>query len=519
MKLLRIELKEGESLGILKGFTHVFSAPTGDAIEPLCLVGQNGTGKSRLLQCLAEIFYDLDRRDRYAGVGDRDYPVAFTYVLEYELKVDGKPRHVRVTKDASKAKPKLEVRDREEWVEAAPGAHAKLLPDRVIGYTSGQNETLSWPFLQLRDEYAKAVREAGRYQREQELEKLSRLRLEMVDYNLNLAVMCAVFLTRSPEDATVFAELAQLTRIEDVESLRFVIRLNHQAAKRMGGVMLPKQHQQYLDNFRRCATCWNFNEKDEVWTFDFYVTEETRRAFKRNFESTWELFAAFQRWEMLNNLIVEKHVRNAHAAERKRRKLSAPAPQPAEADKVFLFQEVRLRLTTAPGAAVDYIYLSDGEHQFAHIFGTLLIFREGNVLFLLDEPESHFNPKWRIEFVQFANKCLVQGQGYRALVLTTHAPFVISDCRRENVYVFDRSDDGQKIEISSPLFETYGASFDWLLEQIFNVRPPIAKKALAELDALRNEQNPAKVERGLKRLGDSMERLYVVEHLQDLKAT
>src|SRR5437773_2377213 len=99
MKLLRIQLKEGESLGILKGFTHEFGAPPSETIEPLCLVGQNGTGKSRLLQCLAEIFYDVDYRLRHDGVGDKDYAVTFTYMLEYELKVDGERVRVCVTKE------------------------------------------------------------------------------------------------------------------------------------------------------------------------------------------------------------------------------------------------------------------------------------------------------------------------------------------------------------------------------------------------------------------------------------
>jgi predicted ATP-binding protein involved in virulence len=182
-----------------------------------------------------------------------------------------------------------------------------------------------------------------------------------------------------------------------------------------------------------------------------------------------------------------------------------------------MFQDVCLRLTKTQ-APVDYIMLSDGEHQFAHIFGTLLMFREGNVLYLLDEPESHFNPKWRIEFVQFANKCLKAQHGSHALLLTTHAPFVVSDCRRQNVYVFERSGHRRQVKILRPNFETYGASFDWLLEQIFHVKPPIAKKALADLDALQKEPDAKKVELGLARFGDSLEKLYVVEHLQELKA-
>src|ERR1041384_6723945 len=97
MKLQRIKLGEGEGLGILRNFEHKFSTTHGNGIEPLCLVGQNGTGKSRLLQCLAEIFYDLDHRIRHDGVSDRDYPATFTYELEYLVKVEAKDFHVKIS--------------------------------------------------------------------------------------------------------------------------------------------------------------------------------------------------------------------------------------------------------------------------------------------------------------------------------------------------------------------------------------------------------------------------------------
>jgi energy-coupling factor transporter ATP-binding protein EcfA2 len=50
--------------------------------------------------------------------------------------------------------------------------------------------------------------------------------------------------------------------------------------------------------------------------------------------------------------------------------------------------------------AVDYVSLSDGEHQQALILGIYAMINEKNALFLLDEPESHFNPQWRVKFVQ-----------------------------------------------------------------------------------------------------------------------
>src|SRR5690349_15010431 len=106
MKLHRIHLHDGESLGILKGFNHVFTPATGDTLEPLCFVGENGTGKSRLLQCLAEIFYWLDARTRLFRP-DPSASIGFRFELEYEVQVEGKPRRIVLRNSADKGK--LEV--------------------------------------------------------------------------------------------------------------------------------------------------------------------------------------------------------------------------------------------------------------------------------------------------------------------------------------------------------------------------------------------------------------------------
>jgi len=512
MKLQRIRLGEGDGLGILRNFEHQFSTVSSGDIEPLCLVGQNGTGKSRLLQCLAEIFYDLDNRARNEGSGNRNYPVTFTYELEYLLQDGPKEVSVKVSLKTAKGKPKIETKQEGKWHEVPLTEIGKFLPDRVVGYTSGQNETLSWPFLEGREEYAKAVTEAALYDREEKLERYLRPRLEMVDYSLNLAVLVSMFLLKTGADKEAFSDLAKFARIEELESLRFVIRRNHQAAKKIGGVKFTQQLDRYVDNFRKCCTCYDHDVPEDSWIFDFQINDETRRALQIYFASPWALFAAFQRLEMLNYLMVDKHIRKEHTKERRRSKLCEPPPQPASPEKVFEFKEVKFRLTNAPDEPADYIMLSDGEHQLAHIFCTLRMFREGNVLFLLDEPESHFNPLWRVEFVKMANKFLSTDNGAHALILSTHAVFVISDCRKENVYVFRRKADGRTVEVVKPQFQTYGASFDWLLEQIFQVKPPIARKALDDLAALRKE-NPAVAEQKLEMFGESFEKIRTMEFL------
>ncbi|MGY0039660.1 AAA family ATPase [Pedobacter sp. NJ-S-72] len=81
--------------------------------------------------------------------------------------------------------------------------------------------------------------------------------------------------------------------------------------------------------------------------------------------------------------------------------------------------------------------LSDGEHQFLHAMGICLLFRNSNSLFLMDEPETHFNPDWRSKFISTLKDCLDQkNQTYLSeLLITSHSPFIVSDCFQENVLI------------------------------------------------------------------------------------
>lgn len=83
--------------------------------------------------------------------------------------------------------------------------------------------------------------------------------------------------------------------------------------------------------------------------------------------------------------------------------------------------------------------LSDGEHQLLHSLGLCLLFRETNSLFLLDEPETHFNPHWRASFITRMRQCLCNTENVeQEMLITTHTPFLISDSKPEKYWFFLR---------------------------------------------------------------------------------
>ena len=181
---------------------------------------------------------------------------------------------------------------------------------------------------------------------------------------------------------------------------------------------------------------------------------------------------------------------------------------------VFGFEEVRFWPEGVQREAVDYVSLSDGEHQQALILGAYSMVKDTNAVFLLDEPESHFNPQWRVKFVQRLME-LTGSRGNQEVLLTTHAPFVPSDMPRQQIMIFSR--DGDKIKVVEPKIETFGAAFDRILEMCFNIRPPNSRIAEEYIERLLKNDDVAEVERGFQELGPSTGKALMADHLRRLK--
>ena len=150
------------------------------------------------------------------------------------------------------------------------------------------------------------------------------------------------------------------------------------------------------------------------------------------------------------------------------------------------------------GEIVDYVLLSDGEHQLAQILGMFGMVSLSNALFLLDEPESHFNPQWRVKFMTRVldmptpdgTRRDVSGASQRDCLLTTHAPFVPSNMPRDRVSIFGKDAETGVVTVRNRDIETYGTTFDAIIEECFGVRPPISEEPRQDIQKLMESNDP-----------------------------
>lgn len=85
MKLIRLKLLS-EFRGLAKDFEIEFTNNkiNPKSIDPICLIGLNGSGKSNVLEVISEIFYYLETF-KSANKNDLKYNYEFGFEIEYIL--------------------------------------------------------------------------------------------------------------------------------------------------------------------------------------------------------------------------------------------------------------------------------------------------------------------------------------------------------------------------------------------------------------------------------------------------
>lgn len=510
IKLLRLIL-EGEYKSLLD-FEQKFRAEDEfrDDISPICLVGLNGSGKSNLIEALSEIFCYLELINLpFKGKGSfqQQKQRDLQFEIEYELteKSAKNKRIIKITKERSRPPVFSEiVSDKEQQIEAA-AAQLAALPKWIIGYSSGLNETISIPYSQIQYYYSQDV---GVRALQEDSGAYADIRTLFMDYDSNAAILISNYLLGSRSNLNLFREKL---RIEDITSFDIVFQLDRGSRRK---IELTNELQKYKESLSSCAYDIETDKKGKYLreTYKFRIDEPTRKSFLQHFKTAKTLFIALYKFSLLNSLALTGDERRFYLRDDLREGSLEKPPAVTKDDKVFNIDSLRLKITD-PEKDIDYAGISDGEHQLIQVFGSIQLFDEAGTLFLLDEPESHFNPRWRREFVEFLDE--IKSTRQQEFVISTHSPFVVSGCRKENVFHFEREND--RVYCRPVDFETYGSSFEYLLTKLFKMESLISKQAFEEMREVIKSKDLDKLQEAVTNFGESFEKRFLYEEIARLK--
>lgn len=400
------------------------------------VIGWNGTGKSNVLEALAIIFRDLIAKKRTP---------AFTFQLVYRMGAGESVRHIHIDADPDREKEPFTIHvatdapargegtlipfiEGEEIVSALRGkaikltaflnADAEYLPRYVFSYYSGESPRMHEVFRPYLESYDSKLRNG-------EDPGLKRLFYAMPVHSQ--FVLLAFMIQQSDVVRAFLDDHLGIDPDEGIESVLFVLRQPPWKSKALDGDprfwnargvvsdFLSRLHDIALapiEISRQVPTSiWNKTKLQfkylyvkDIAALRRLVGNQTPAQFFRDLESTY-----------VSELIEEVRI--------------------------------RVRLKKNDGT-VTFRELSEGEQQLLAVLGLLRFTSEDESLFLLDEPDTHLNPRWSVDYISYLKQFIANGTKQEEtshILLTTHNPLAVAELDREQVQILRMSaHDGQR---------------------------------------------------------------------------
>lgn len=457
MRLMKLEL---ESFKNLQSFSTTF----GPSMTTV-LVGPNGTGKSNVLEALIIIFRDLDLAN----------PPEFAYRLVYECR----GAVVEIDADPNRNSAKVLITVGGERVSASQFSRRRgsgeYLPGFIFGYYSGPSNRMEQHFETHQKRFATEL--LGGVDRP--LRPLLYARQVHSQF-----VLLSFFAAGEGRDSF----LAKFLKINALDSVLFVLKKPEWAdtkkkpdgagdvgdSRFWGAKGVVRDFLARIYDIALAPLHLQRAPHDNLYLY--LQGQEALQTLAAGYENQAEFFKA------LESLYISD-----------------------------LIDDVRTYVLVGDqNNSLTFRELSEGEQQLLTVLG-LLRFAEGREgLVLLDEPDTHLNPIWSLDYSSLLRDHVADPVTTQ-IIMATHDPLVISALLGQDVRRMSVGDNGQVLS-EAPDEDPRGMGVAGLLtSELYGLRSQLDSETLGLLDQKRDlatkESLTAEEKRALKDLNDKLDGL------------
>ena len=400
------------------------------------LIGENGTGKSTMLETILEIFMSFDSRSIEKNI-DYDYLIEYEYAQK-NIKIVKMRHSYQITIDDSVFEGTYQKVN--AWI-----ADNSIFPKRIITFYSGAKNKILRKISKANRKYNMGCRNTIRQflrvmndDAERFLPNFPKRKYNYCDEKLTPIYLASILCGHETFEKEYLVESCHFDKVEyidmsiDVDSVEKIF-----GRPRFEGDAPTSLY--YLTDF-----------------IDYRFTDFLRRGFMYSYDGT--------------SYFEIKHLEELHA----------------DAISILEFFEKLSSLFNAQyevtvsydGIPVRCNDMSEGQRQLIKILGMLGICKTEDCLVLMDEPDAHMNPKWKYEIEQTIAESL-QGAVNTQAIIATHDPLVINGVSKEFIRIFTHNkvvmgnDMHSFSKVVIPTEETEGLGIDGLLQSEYYGLPTI----------------------------------------------
>lgn len=407
------------------------------------LVGRNGTGKTNLLEAIVKIFRDLDLKETHKS--NLHYSITYEIAgqkVTIDYGVDSKDK----TYWEKKGKPKFFLKDQNlsyrtfyQENELRP-----LLPQHVFGYYSGTS-------TRFKDIFKKHLE---KYRDDLIADKEGTIRRLFRAENAHSQFVLLAFYAQEGEKALKF--LKEYFGIKQFKSALFVFNEPHWFNRDPSQEVRSKGDERFW---------WARGKVKELMsalhdvalapmtqTFKVETALKKKKSKEHKFYYIKDLSTLLDWTRSMDQKEFFKLLESSLLSD--------------------LLKEARIKFDLETGDSISFTELSEGEQQLLTVLGLLKFTNQDESLFLLDEPDTHLNPVWSLDYLSLLKK-YSGGMKNSQIIMATHDPLVITNLLKKQVRLL-YLDDEHEIHSMPPEEELRGMGANALLEsELFGLRSTI----------------------------------------------
>ena len=403
------------------------------------LIGWNGSGKSNLIEAIVLIFRNLDLKDT----------LPFAYKIKYicnnhKIEIDASQKQIYITIDGSQI----------SYTKFVSAENRKYLPSYVFGYYSGPSNRLETHFEKHQNKFYTELINQKNDEKALPLRPLFYAREAHSHF-----VLLSFFMEDNVE---IKKFLRDYLNIEGLESILFIMR----------------------------EPDWKSNDGDtRFWKARGVVRQFLSELYSISLaplRETRQIPIAFRKKQSKEFLYL--FVKDIESFKKLTKQYSNHSDFFKALESTYISQildEVRIRVKIrGSDNALTFKELSEGEQQLLTVMGLLRFTKQEETLFLLDEPDTHLNPAWSMEYLYLLKKYCGDFTNSH-LIINTHDPLLISELSKEQVQIMNRDSNTGKIIAVVPDINPRGLGYAGILTELFNLSSTLDKSTMDLLNEKR----------------------------------